>query len=208
MAWQGGRARSGTEPGDSGDSQGESQGVCGPVPGSHAGSTLHMLGISERQASHGEAPGGLPAGSCPQPGYGGLSPAAAPEVAAPEMGARGLSQRMLTPLMGLCSTGGEGRGGLHKEGLAAGRRCWVLRASPQLPQPACWALIPLPASCLGSFPGIFHRLGYIWDRQPITPFLTDSPAGAWLQQEAQREWGQRPETVLPSIILLQTPFLG
>lgn len=74
--------------------------MCGPVPGSHAGSTLHMLGISERQASRGEAPGWLPAGSCPQPGYGGLSPAAAPE-----MGARGLSQRMLTPLVGLCSTG-------------------------------------------------------------------------------------------------------
>lgn len=86
------------------------------------------------------------------------------------------------------------------------RRVWQPRDSLQLPQPTCRALIPLPASCLGSFPGIFHRLGYIWDQQPITPFLTDSLAGAWLQQEALREGGQHPKTVLPSIFLLQLPL--
>lgn len=106
-----------------------------------------------------------------------------------------------------CSHGSpRHQGSLYKEGLA-GRCCREPRASLKLPQSMCWFLIPLPAFCLGSFPGIFYRLGYIWDQQPTTPFLTDSPAGAWLQQEAQREWGQCPRLCSPAPSFCSPPSL-
>lgn len=60
VVWQGGRARSGTERGDSGARLGASQGVCSPLPGSCAGSVLHELGISKHLGEPGEAPARLP----------------------------------------------------------------------------------------------------------------------------------------------------
>lgn len=60
LLWQGGRARSGTERGDSGARLGASQGVCSPLPGSCAGSVLHELGISKHLGEPGEAPARLP----------------------------------------------------------------------------------------------------------------------------------------------------
>lgn len=120
--------------GDNGTGRGASQVVGGPVPGSCAGSLFARAGDFRAPGEPGEAPARLPAGSCPQPGHSGLSPAAAPEVAAPEVaapetGAWGLPQRMLAPLVGLCGTGRVCTRSVWRQGDAA-ERPGLLCSSP------------------------------------------------------------------------------
>lgn len=100
-AWQGDRAKSGIERGPAG----RQAKVCAVL---FLEAVLVTFCTSRGFPSTRRAGGGTRTASCwqlPQLEHGGLSPAAAPDVAALEMGAPGLPQRMLALLVGLGSTG-------------------------------------------------------------------------------------------------------